>query len=188
MHTTPPSLLERLRQPNEQAAWERFVEIYTPLIYFWACKIGLQNQDAVDLVQDVFTTLIQKMPTFTYKENQSFRAWLRTVALNKWRDKRRKSSLPLEPGNGDVLNLVASNNDAEAVWEAEYHKQIVGRALEIMQAEFSPTVWKACWETTVLGHPPSQVAAKLGISVASVYAAKSRVLRRLRQELVGLLD
>jgi RNA polymerase sigma-70 factor, ECF subfamily len=188
MHTTPPSLLERLRQPNEQAAWERFVEIYTPLIYYWACKIGLQNQDAVDLVQDVFMTLIQKMPAFQYNEKQSFRAWLRTVTINKWRDKRRRNALPLEPGNGEALKQIASANDAEALWDAEYNQQIVGRALEIMQAEFSPTVWKACWETIVSGLPPKQVAANLGISIASVYAAKSRVLRRLRQELVGLLD
>src|SRR5690349_24606068 len=94
MDTTPVSLLERLRQPGQADAWERFVELYTPLLLYWARKCGLQPQDAADLVQDVFTTLVQKLPEFTYDHRRTFRGWLRTVALNKWRDRRRRHGLP----------------------------------------------------------------------------------------------
>ena len=62
------------------------------------------------------------------------------------------------------------------------------RALELMQADFQPTTWKACWEYAVQGRPAEEVARELDTTVAVVYAAKSRVLRRLRQELAGLLD
>jgi RNA polymerase sigma-70 factor (ECF subfamily) len=57
-----------------------------------------------------------------------------------------------------------------------------------MQSEFQPTTWKACWETVAHGRPAAKVAAELRISIDSVYTAKSRVLRRLRQELAGLLE
>jgi RNA polymerase sigma-70 factor (ECF subfamily) len=74
------------------------------------------------------------------------------------------------------------------VSETEYRHWLVGRALELMRAEFQPTTWKACWECVVNSRPAADVAAELGISVGAVYMAKSRVLSRLRQELTGLLD
>jgi RNA polymerase sigma-70 factor (ECF subfamily) len=66
MHTTSATLLERLRQPADQEAWARFVRLYTPLPYYWARRVGLQEQDAADLVQEVFAVLFQKLPEFTY--------------------------------------------------------------------------------------------------------------------------
>ena len=71
MTKTPSSLLERLRQPFEAAAWEQFVSLYTPLIYSWGRRVGLQEQDAADLVQDVFVTLVQVLPTFTYDRHKA---------------------------------------------------------------------------------------------------------------------
>src|ERR1700722_11673297 len=95
---TPASLLQRLRQPDEQGAWERFVDLYTPLIFFWACRMRLQAQDAADLVQDVFTTLLQKLPEFHYDPGKSFRAWLRTLTVNRWRDSLRRKAAVLGRG------------------------------------------------------------------------------------------
>jgi RNA polymerase sigma-70 factor (ECF subfamily) len=72
--------------------------------------------------------------------------------------------------------------------EGEYRQQLVRQALQIMQAEFEPTTWKACWEATVSGRSAAEIAQELGVSVNVVYSAKNRVLSRLRQELAGLLD
>src|SRR5262249_34727653 len=119
--------------------------------------------------------------------HKSFRAWLRTVTLNKWRERRRRRELPRED-QPVALAEQAGPDDAEAFWEAEYRQQLVGRALDVMRAEFQPAVWQAYWEYVTSGDTAAAVAARLGISVDSVYAAKSRVLRRLRQELEGLLD
>src|ERR1700730_18807813 len=82
MDRTPASLLEQVRNPADQEAWKRFVRLYTPLLFHWAHRIHLQDQDAADLVQDVFTVLFQKLPEFRYDPARSFRAWLRTVHLN----------------------------------------------------------------------------------------------------------
>jgi RNA polymerase sigma-70 factor (ECF subfamily) len=188
LNVTSVSLLQRLRQPHDKAAWARFVKLYTPLLFYWARRAGLQEQDAADLVQDLFLTLVEKLPGFTYDRHKSFRGWLRTVLLNKWRNRRRQvvpqsldaaahsPEAALDPGNMEVLE------------EAEYRRKLVARALELIQRDFQPTTWKAFWECQVEGRPGADVAAKLGISVGAVYVARSRVLNRLREELAGLLD
>ncbi len=188
MTKTPASLLDRLRNSFDADAWAHFVALYTPLIYSWGRRVGLQDQDAVDLVQEVFATLIQVLPTFTYDQHKSFRRWLRTVTINKWRNRRKQwnEKMPREPG--DAVNRLALPDDVEAFWEAEYHRHLVGQALAIMRADFEEKTWKACWEVVVAGRSAGDVAAELGLTVGAVYAAKFRVLDRLRQELRGMLD
>ena len=181
---TPASLLDRLRQPFDPEAWSRFVSLYTPLIYSWACRAGLQEQDALDLVQDVFVTLLRVLPTFSYDRDQSFRRWLRTVTLNTWRNSGSARRTGLLTGAVDA-DQVPSPEDPEAAWEAEYRQHVVGRALCVMRADFRETTWKACWEMVVSGRPAADVAAELGLTVGAVYAAKVRVLNRLREELAG---
>jgi RNA polymerase sigma-70 factor (ECF subfamily) len=132
--------------------------------------------------------LIRKLPDFTYDSQKSFRSWLRTIVLNKWRDQqRRKVAAGGDPAEFDVAQLAAPSL-AEEFWEREHQQQLTARALAIMQAEFEETTWKACWANVVLGQSVAEVAAELGISRNAVYVAKSRVLRRLKQELRGLLD
>jgi RNA polymerase sigma-70 factor (ECF subfamily) len=187
MHTTPASLLDRLHQSAEQADWERFVKLYTPLLCHWAHRLGLVGTDADDLVQDVFTLLVQTLPEFRYDPNKRFRGWLWTVTLNKWRERRRRQPCNVS-ASGSHLDGLASPDETAALDETEYQQFLVGRALQIMQAEFQPATWKAFWETVSLGRAAAEVAAELGISENAVYLAKGRVLRRLRQELRGLLD
>ena len=186
MNTTAESLLDCLRRPEEPEAWARFVRLYTPLLFLWARRLGLQEQDAGDLVQDVFVTLVQKLPEFRYDPARSFRSWLRTVITNKWRDRGRRHH-PAAGVPDDLDNLPAADGP-ELFEEAEYRRHVVQRALQLMQTDFAPNTWKACWEHVVAGRPAAEVAAELGIAVGSVYVAKSRVLCHLRQELQGLLD
>jgi len=187
MSDTPASLLQRLRQPDSRQAWERFVDLYTPLIFFWGVRAGLPAQDAGDLVQDVFATLLTKLPEFDYDRDRSFRAWLRTITLNRWRDLRRRQAVRAHAGS-EALEHVAAPEAAEALWEAEYRRYVAGRAVEIMQAEFEARTWQAFWAMTVEGRPAADVAASLGMTPAAVYNAKYRVLCRLREELAGLLE
>jgi RNA polymerase sigma-70 factor (ECF subfamily) len=188
MHTTPISLLERLRSPEEAEAWDRFVYLYTPLLFSWARGVGLQPSDAGDLVQDVFALLLKKLPEFQYDRQKSFRAWLRQVTLNKWRERcRNQRAAGFSPAGAD-LDQLPSPEHADAFWEREYRQRLVGRALELMQKDFKPATWRACWEHVVSGKPAAAVASELGLTVGAVYAAKFRVLARLRQELKGLLE
>lgn len=188
MTQTPVSLLERLRQPFDPEAWERFVALYAPLLHSWACSLGLQAQDAADLVQEVFVTLIKVLPTFTYDRQGSFRRWLQTVTLNCWRNSRRRWDAQRGRIEGAPLDDLVGPDELAARWEAEYRRHLVRQALEVMRSDFQETTWKACWAVVAEGRPAAEVAAELGLTVGAVYAAKFRVLDRLRQELDELLD
>lgn len=187
MESTPASLLERLGQSAEQADWERFVKLYTPLLRHWAGKLATDAADADDLVQDVFVQLVQHLPEFRYDPGKRFRGWLWTVTLNKWRERCRRRSVAVPAGDSRLDGVACPDVAAEAD-EVEYRQYLVVRALQIMEAEFQPVTWRAFQETAQGGRPASEVAAELGITENAVYLAKSRVLRRLRQELNGLLD
>ena len=186
MTRTPVSLLDRLREPTDLDAWDRFVQLVTPLLFYWGRSIGLQEQDAADLAQDVLVTLYKKMPSFEYKPGKSFRAWLRTVTLNHWRNHAQKRSPELLADMGDRED--AGPDPARMLEEAEYRQHLVKRALRIMQADFEPTTWRACWEIVVGDREAGDIAKSLGITVGAVYAAKFRVLQRLRRDLAGLWD
>jgi RNA polymerase sigma-70 factor (ECF subfamily) len=187
MHTTSASLIERLRQPAAHAAWVRFVEIYTPLLYTWAGRLGLSADDAADLVQDVLTLLVQKLPAFAYQPEQRFRGWLWTLTLNQCRARQRRRALPVDADKGQLAE-VAAPEGVEGVDEAEYRDYVVGRVLRLIQNEFQESTWRAFWENVAEDRPAAEVADRLGMTVAAVYAAKARVLRRLRQEVHLLLD
>ncbi len=188
MHTTPVSLLEQLRQPGDQISWSRFVQLYCPLIYQWASRAGASPEDAADLVQEVLTILIRKLPEFDYDPSKTFRGWLRTVTINAWRRQRRRHRQP-SVQHVDVVEVAVDEDPPALVFEeAEYRSSLVLRAFQVMKTDFQPATWRACWDNVVEGKPAAEIARELGMTVNSVYLAKARVLRRLHQELDGLLD
>jgi RNA polymerase sigma-70 factor, ECF subfamily len=187
MFTTPVSLLTRIREPSATDAWGQFVDLYSPLLFHWAHRLGLQENDVADLVQDVFAVLVEHLPRFTYEADGSFRAWLKTVLLNAWRKQTARRAARGETG-ANALPTLAEADPRLEIDEEEYRRHLVSRALALMQSGFEPATWKACWEFVVNDRPAADVAAELGLSVNAVYLAKSRVLRRLRAELQGLLE
>jgi RNA polymerase sigma-70 factor (ECF subfamily) len=186
MISTSASLLERLRRPNEEAAWNRFVDLYAPLLRIWAGRFGLQANDADDLVQEVFATLLRDLPRFVYRPPKRFRGWLWTVTKNKWHEKCRRKSLPCAASAALVEAEVPDG--VQAVCEAEYQDHLVRRVAEFLREEFQPKTWQAFWECVVAERSGSDVARELDMTENAVYIAKGRVLRRLRRELDGLLD
>jgi RNA polymerase sigma-70 factor (ECF subfamily) len=187
MNTTPVSLLEQLRRSPDETAWTRFVHLYSPLLFGWARQAGLDEADASDLVQDVFVILLKELPRFELDPTRSFRAWLKTVVLNRWRNQiKRQARAPSRPGDG-LLAAVSAPDDS-FFEEREYRRQLLRRALELLRQGFQPTTWKAFQEHGMNGRPAVQVAAELGLTVGAVYAAKCRVLGQLREHLRGLLE
>lgn len=197
MQTTSLSLLERVRQQatsdsgnvrRDNEAWNRFVRLYTPFLYHCGMRIGLAETDAADSVQDVFILLLDKLPTFQYSQGGSFRAWLRTVTENKCRERFRKRREVASGGSDPGMDNLPGTASVSQIFDAEHNKHVVSQALRLMQSEFEPTTWQACWQTTVEDRPAAAVAAELGITVNAVYVARSRVLRRLRDELRDLIE
>jgi RNA polymerase sigma-70 factor (ECF subfamily) len=177
----------RLRDAPEREAWERFVEMYTPMFFAWTKRLRLNDHEAADLVQDLFTVLVEQLPNFVYDRDKSFRAWLKTILMNRWRNhlRRRPAENTIQK---NLDELPAADDEMPELEEQEYRQYLVRRALALMKAEFKAVTWKACWEFVVRERRADEVASELGITVNAVYLAKSRVLRRLRMELAGLLD
>lgn len=181
MDTTSISLLERVCQPTDGQAWQRFVDLYSPLLYFWARRGGLNEADAEDFVQEVFLHLVKILPLFVYNPQKRFRGWLWTVARNKLRERqRRRETLP---GDGTPVEDVAVTLTDE-VMERDYQQFVIGRALELLKTDFQPKTWQACWQHLMEG----KTAAELGWTDGALRAAKFRVLSRLRRELAGLIE
>jgi RNA polymerase sigma-70 factor (ECF subfamily) len=187
---TSATLLQQLRKPTPSAqdAWRRFVNLYTPLLFLWARRVGAGEQEAADLVQEVFVVLTREMPAFRHDTGRRFRGWLWTVLRNKWRDRlRQQAGQPATAGHTVLDHLAAADNVEEAA-EAEHRAYLIARAVELMRAELPAVEWRACQEYLVGGRPAQEVAGELGLTVNQVYLIKSRILRRLRAELGDLLD
>jgi RNA polymerase sigma-70 factor (ECF subfamily) len=137
-------------------------------------------------VQDVFTVLVHQLPRFTYHPEQSFRSWMRTILRNRWREQQRRRR-PVSLGAIPAEELPGPE-DPDLPGEAEERRQLLQQALALLESEFEPTTWQAFRQTAVDGRPIAEVAAALGLSSNAVYVARSRVLKRLREELAGLLD
>ncbi|MCA9166655.1 MAG: sigma-70 family RNA polymerase sigma factor [Planctomycetales bacterium] len=186
MNSTSASLLERLCAEPDAAAWERFVQLYTPLLFYWTLSSGLARHDAEDLVQDVFEVLLRKLPEFQYDASKGFRNWLRTITMNKWRDSQRRAAKRIQAKSIDDMG--ECDWELPELTEQEYRQGLTDRALQLVAPEFTSTTWTAFRKTAIEGLDPAEVATELGISRNAVYVARSRVLGRLRKELAGLLD
>jgi RNA polymerase sigma-70 factor (ECF subfamily) len=184
MTRTSPSLLERLRDTDDRNSWSRFSDLYVPLLYYWARKLGVPSGEAADLVQDVLIVLVRQLPHFAYDPSRSFRAWLRRVLINRWHALCRRP--PMAPLASDVPGRPPP--DFDDLDECEYRRHLVTQALRHLRGEFSETFYKAFLAHAVHGRSAEDVAAELGIAAGTVYVAKSRILKRLREELAGLLD
>lgn len=191
---TSSSLLERLRDNTDIAAWDRFAELYGPLLHQWLNSYHLQHHDSCDVAQEVLTVVSRKLATFEYDPRRgAFRGWLRTILANQlrafWRRRKRHP-----PGIGDVAwqqrlaELEDPNSELSACWDKEYNKSVSDRALRLIQTDFEPSTWQAFWQVVVEGRKPAEVADELGLTRNAVYIAKSRILERLKHELAGLLD
>lgn len=188
MQSTSVNLLKGLREPRSEAAWQRFVDLYTPLIFYWARQKGLSPENSADVVQDVLSTLVAKLPTFEHDPTRRFRAWLKTITLNRVTDLYRLHRLQSLETMPDALSRITIADESDLFVEAEYRNVIVNRALDLLKPEFSDLTWQACWLQVTEDQKASAVAKQLNMSINAVYLAKSRVLARLRQELEGLLD
>lgn len=183
--TTRASLLVRIRDPQDSNAWGEFVDLYAPLIYRYGCKHGLQDADAADLTQDILRTVSREMPHWDYDPRRgSFRGWLFTLARNRLRDHLDKQRRQVQgSGNSEMQHRLESQPEAteETWWEQEYQRHLLSRAAEQIRSEFQEKTWQAFWLTTVEGKNGKEAAAELGLSVAAVYLAKSRIMARLKE-------
>jgi RNA polymerase sigma factor (sigma-70 family) len=185
--TTRRSLVLRLRNSHDEAAWAEFVEIYEPLVYRLARNKGLQDADAQDLCQEVFRAVAGAIERWNPDPAKGkFRAWLfriaRNLLVNFLASQRRAVR---GSGSSSVQELLeaepARDTQAKAEFQAEFQRRAFRWATEQVKTGFADSTWQAFWRTGVENRPIAAVAQELGLSAGAVYIARSRVLARLRE-------
>lgn len=183
---TRASLLVRLRDRQDQSAWSEFVRLYGPVIYRFARRRGLQDADAADVMQEILRSVSASVGAFD-PQLGLFRSWLFTLAHRRVYDFLQRQQRQVGDGQMTVqwLDAVPARDD-EAAWQKEVERQLFHVAADLVRPTFSAATWEAFHQTAVAGKSGQEVASTLGISVAAVYLAKSRVMAKLKAEVTRL--
>ena len=190
---TSISLLGRLTGAPTDDDWRRLDELYRPLLRGWVARVGVPASDVDDLVQDVLLVVVGKIGGFGRRGKGAFRAWLRTILANRMGDYfRRQKYLPTATGDSDFLRrldeLESPDSALSRLWDREHDEHVAAALIKRVQGNVTPVTWEAFHRHVTKGEPAVEVAKALDLSLNSVLLAKSRVLKRLRQELAGLVD
>src|SRR5262245_35316715 len=160
MSDTSASLLDRLHRSPDEAAWQRLVEIYTPLIRGWLHRQALVDQDSDDVVQDVLAVVVRKLPQFQRREQiGSFRSWLRKITVNCLRDHwRSRRTRPAATGDSGVAALLDQLEDGDSglsrLWNEEHDRHVTSRLLELIRPRFEPRTFSAFQRVALDGASP----------------------------------
>jgi RNA polymerase sigma-70 factor (ECF subfamily) len=192
VQATPLSLLQRARA-NDQRAWGRLAALYGPLVRFWCRQARCPAGEVEDVAQEVFAAASAGLADFRRdRPGDTFRGWLRGITRNQvLLHFRRNRGRPQAEGGSDArarLQEVADPLAGEPEGETREVGELYRRAVEQVRGEFEDRTWQMFWRAVIDGRAPAALADELGVTPAAVRQAKSRVLRRLKQEMGELLE
>jgi RNA polymerase sigma-70 factor (ECF subfamily) len=184
---TSVSLLGKLRQdPHDQAAWRDFVRRYGSKILRWCRQWGLQEADAEDVTQIVLVKLAQKMGSFEYDPSQRFRGWLKTITYHALSDYVAARRRPGQGGGGDVvaqvLESLEARDDLVRQLGEEFDRELLEEALRRVEQQVPAQRWQAFRLTALENLSGAEAAQRLGMKIATVFTAKSKVQKLVQQE------
>jgi RNA polymerase sigma-70 factor (ECF subfamily) len=181
------SLIVRLQGEPDAAAWAEFVRLYRPVVIRLARRRGLQDADADDLAQQVLLAVARAVQRWEPDaERGRFRAWLRRIAENCAINALTRR--PLDRGSGlteeleRLCEIPVPMGEETIELRREYRREVFQWAAREVRAEFQSETWAAFWLTAVQGATIEEAAETLSKSVGSIYAARSRVMKRLREK------
>ena len=184
---TNHSLIDRVRDAGDGASWLEFLGIYQPVVYRMARRRGLQDADAHDVMQQVFTSIAGSIDRWEASADRPpFRAWLTTIARNAITTALTRRPRDRAAGTTSVADMLEQQPDAgqtESELFAETRREIVRRAAELIRSEFSQATWDIFQKTSLEGVSVSEAAQISGRSAGAVYVARHRVLTRLKEKI-----
>ena len=184
--STRYTLLRRIRNTDDREAWTSFVDLYSPLVYRYCLRRGLQDADARDVVQEVFIRVGRGIERFEHDPARGqFRAWLGTITFREIQRQREKLKRPGRGcgGAADEAVLAQVQTEHEAAWKAAFDAEVYQYALERTREKVEPEQWRAFELIWMRDEKPADVARHLNRAVEWVYKAKHRVLSRLKEQI-----
>ena len=188
---TNASLVARIKDPGNVEAWESFEKIYRPVIFRIARAKGLQYADAVDLVQQVLISVAAAIHAYEKRDDETpFRNWLSRITRNAILKALTRQPKDRADGGTQVLDVLsqvpAADQEADSMIELEVRREIFHAAAQKVRESVQPTTWLAFELTVLQGNTIEKAANKLQLSVGNVYAARSRVMKRIKENVQHL--
>ena len=185
---TSHSLIARVKDLGDGAAWAEFLGIYQPVVFRMARRRGLQDADAQDVMQQVFLSISKSIEDWSPGDLQPpFRAWLTTIARNAITKALTRRPRDAATGSTSMVELLDAQPDPQATTAeilSEARKELIRWATEQIRSEFSEATWNAFWRTAIEGVPIAEVAKSTGRSAGAVYVARYRVIARLKEKVL----
>lgn len=177
MENTRSTLLVRLKDRSDQAAWRTFDALYRPMLTSYARSRGLSHQDAEDVSQQCAAAVLEHIAD--YEHAGSFKAWLRSIAGHKIADQFRKRR-EVQPGTGVLTSFQDTGDSTGDQWERQWSMSHLLYCAEMVRTEVAPGTYNAFVGYAIEGRPPAEVGESLGMTANQVYVAKHRVIERIR--------
>lgn len=181
---TPVTLLQRIRESRDPAAWDDLVRLLAPLVDHWTRRSLSDRNDRADVAQEVFLELAKRLPAWDYDSSRSFRAWLRTVTRSKCVDLFRKRGH--RQAEYELSQIVAAESPDEL--EIQERALLARSALRLLESQVRPDIWELFRRHVLEEESAGAVAIGSGVDVNYVYLVRSRLLARLRGLLANLRD
>jgi RNA polymerase sigma-70 factor (ECF subfamily) len=184
---TSHSLIARVKDPADGAAWTEFLAIYRPVVYRLARHKGMQDSDAEDLVQQVFLAIARAIDKWEPGDGKPpFRHWLSKIARNAILNALTRRKLDIGAGSTSIFELLNEHPDDDLETSSEFlresRRELFRWAADEIRSEFTEVTWAMFWETAVVGRPVEEVAAELQRTSGAVYMARCRVMQRLKEK------
>jgi len=190
MPQSPPetraSLILRLKNAEDVAAWDEFAELYQPVVFRAARRRGFQIADAQNLVQEVLFAVANSVSKWIERDDRgSFRAWLLRIAHNEAVDMLIEPATRTLGRDGEqgqqLLDSLTVRNDLSSLIEREYELAVFQRAADRVKRSVSEKTWLAFWLTEVQGKSIQEVAETLETREGNIYVSRSRVMARIKE-------
>ena len=179
---TRKSLILRLRRQDDVEAWEEFVAIYEPMMVRMGRRRGMQDADIQEIIQHVLISVASAIVRWSPDAEGRFRSWLTRIFRNQMIDQFRRDArhaAAVVPDFSAVPGRCADEGVAAEI-QQEYRRQLFRKVAAEVRPHVQESTWQAFWQTAVEGACPADVAQQLELSVGSVYAARSRVMARIK--------
>lgn len=199
IRTTRYTLIQRMKDPLDETAWNEFYNFYWDLITGWAKMFGCSNTLAQDIFQETIVSLIRALPKFEYQPDKGlFRSYLKTIVQRRVSDAFRKESryIPDSGSSDDIEHHTAiedSIDEKTANTESEMDKvwlqSLLSQALRKTYKKVDQPTYKSFCLYVLEGLPVKEVSERMGgIREGTVYQQKSRFLGYLKEEFTILLE
>lgn len=190
---TRSSLLERVRDTRDTAAWDELVSLYRPLLVGYVASRGLREHDVQDVVQEILLKLWRLLPKFELdRDRGKFRTWLYQVATSvviDWARRRKREGQPAEELENYYQQAeAAAQSDSLNEFMTEHRKRVLAFAMEQLRPTSNPKTWQCFEQHALQGRPAAEVAAELEMTVNNVYVNTSRVLSKIRERCAEYME